>query len=73
MKSLLTPWALAFGGMLTIIGLLGSPNLAAWTACVMALPIAVWICGWSESTARSALANCNVLVANRQRRCNSRY
>lgn len=45
MSVVYSPWTLTIAGILTIIMALASPNAALWAACVLALPIAVWLLG----------------------------
>src|ERR1035437_1276889 len=49
MSAVFSPWTLAIAGILTIIATLASPNAALWAACVLALPIAVWLLGGRQA------------------------
>ena len=49
MNALLSPWTLGAACVLIILGLLASPNAALWAACLLALPIAVWLLGGKQA------------------------
>lgn len=44
-----SPWTLAIAGILTIFMTLASPNAALWAACVLVLPLAVWLLGGKQA------------------------
>jgi hypothetical protein len=50
MSTLFSPWTLAIAGILTIIATVASPNAALWAACVLTLPIAVWLLGGKQAS-----------------------
>ena len=49
MSIVFSPWALTIAGVLTIIAASASPNATLWAACVLALPIAVWLLGGKQA------------------------
>jgi hypothetical protein len=49
MNAFFSPWKLGAACALTIVGLLASPNGALWVACLLALPIAVWLLGGKQA------------------------
>jgi hypothetical protein len=49
MSIVFSPWVLTIIGVLTIIATSASPNVAVWAACVLALPIAVWLLGAKQA------------------------
>ena len=49
MTALFSPWTFAAACALSILGLLTSPNGALWAACLLALPVAVWLAGGGKA------------------------
>ena len=49
MNALLSPRMLAAGCAVVTLCLLDSPNAALWAACLLALPIAVWLLGGKQA------------------------
>jgi hypothetical protein len=49
MSSLFSPWVLAIGCALAALGLQASPNAELWGACLLTLPVAVWLLGGNQA------------------------